>query len=481
MAQRAGEGVLTLGASWGQLRQRVGEHGYDGPVAAHASTSRTDPAAFASYRDFVNPRFARVLRLLGLDRTFVSGEGATLVDGSGRRVIDALGGYGAVSVGHNHPGILAALRGALDRALPGMVHFEVPPLAGELAEELLRRAPSCLGKVLFTNSGTEGIEAAIKVARCATGRAALLSCERGFHGFTTGALALVGHEPYRSGFGPLLESRRIPFGDLDALERALAPRDLAAFVVEPVQGKGVFAAPPGYLPEAQRLCHRHGTLLVLDEVQTGVGRCGAFLASVADGVNEPDIMVLSKALSGGMIPVGAVLMRDAIWSATFSSLDRALVHSSTFHQAPLAMTVALAVLRIMDEQRLDDRSLRLGARLHQELTLLRARHRSLGEVRGRGLMLAIDLVPPRPLRGRLESMLWPQSFLMSLLEQGVLAQVVNQRSATVKFTPPLVLSDENLSGIVRAVDAALCRADESVFDGTFLALRKMATNLIRRA
>lgn len=456
------------------------------PNASGTSSDRPEPTAraaatisFQTYRDFVNPRFARVLRLLGFDRTFVRGEGAHLFETAGHCIIDALGGYGAVSVGHNHPRVTEAIRRALDRGLPGMVHFEVPPLAGELARDLLGRAPDSLGKVLFTNSGTEGVEAAIKLARAATGRAALLSCERGFHGFTTGALALVGHDPYRQGFGPLLESRQIPFGDLAMLERALAPRDVAAFFVEPVQGKGVYAAPAGYLAEVQRLCHRHGTLLVVDEVQTGIGRCGAFLASAADGVDAPDIIVLSKALSGGMIPVGAVLVRERVWNATFSSIDRALVHSSTFHQAPIAMSVARSVLEVMDDEQLPRRSHERGERLRRELEALRPRHRALGEVRGRGLMIAFDLVPPRPLRGRLEPMLWPQAFLMHLHDEGrVLAQVVNQRSATVKLTPPLVLTDNDVSAIVRAVDASLTRADASVLDGSFAALRTMTANLI---
>lgn len=447
---------------------------------ADLNGAATGREAFTTYRDAVNPRFARVLRLLGLDRTWVRGEGVVLEDSTGRRVVDALAGYGAVTVGHNHPRVVAAVRDALDRGLPGMVHFQAPPLAGALARELLRRAPDSLGKVFFTNSGTEGIETAIKLARAATGRAVLASTHGAFHGFSTGALSIVGHDPYRERFGPLLESRRVPFGDLEALERALAPRDVAAFFVEPVQGKGVVIPPPGYLREAQRLCQGHGTLFAADEVQTGIGRCGAFLASVEEGADEPDVVVVSKALSGGMIPVGAVLVRDRVWNATFSSIDRALVHSSTFHQAPLAMRVALEVLSIVHDERLAERSAQQGAALLRELDALRAEHRSLGAVRGRGLLIAIDLVPARPLRGRFESMLWPQAFLMALLGEGaVLAQVVNQRSATVKFTPPLVLDDAARALIVRGVSTALARVDTGTLDGSLGALRRMTVNLLR--
>jgi len=453
----------------------VNPHGRALPATDDADGAR-------SWRELVNPRWARVLRLLDCDRTWTRGEGVWLEDDHGRRVLDAVGGYGAATVGHNHPRLVQALHEALDAGAPGMVHFGVPPLAGALARRLLELAPPSLHRVYFTNSGTEGIELAIKLARAFTGRPALLSCDHAFHGFTTGALALTGHDPYRERFGDLLASRRVPFGDLDSLERALAPRDVAAFVVEPVQGKGVKLPPPGYLAEAQRLCRRAGTLLVVDEVQTGFGRCGSMFATVADGADEPDVMVVSKALSGGLIPVGAVLARDRVWNATFSSIDRAMVHSSTFHQSPLAMSAALAVLEVVREEQLVERSARLGASLRLQLEALRQHHRSLGDVRGKGLMVAIDLVPPRPLRGRLESSLWPQSFVMTMLDEGgVLAQVVNQRSATVKFTPPLVIEPAEVDRIVRAVDQALGRIDGGALGTSLSALGRMARNLLRRS
>ncbi len=433
------------------------------------------------YGRFVNPRWARVLRLLGCDRAWTRGEGAHLIDARGERVIDAIAGYGAASVGHRHPRLVSALRRELEHGAPGMVHFGIPPLAGALAERLLQLGPPSLGRVLFTNSGAEGIEAALKLARAATGRTLGVSCDRGFHGFTTGALSLVGVDAYREGFGALLPSRQVPFGDLEALERALAPRDAAAFVVEPVQGKGVHAPPAGYLAEAQRLCRRSGTLLVIDEVQTGIGRCGSMFACTDLGADEPDLLVTSKALSGGMVPVGAVLARERIWSATFSSIERALVHSSTFHQSPLAMRAGLTVLDIVEDEALVARSARLGERLHRGLEALRPRHRSLGEVRGRGLMIAFDLVPVRPLRGRMESMLWPQGFAMALLAEGrVLAQVVNQRSATIKLTPPLVIDDAGVDAVIGAVDGALSRADDGVLDASLGTAARMAMNLLGR-
>ncbi|MEI6474824.1 MAG: aspartate aminotransferase family protein, partial [Planctomycetota bacterium] len=290
------------------------------------------PDGHRLFAEHVNPRFATVLRTIGFDRFFVRAEGQYLWDAEGHRYLDFLGGYAVCNVGRNHPTVKQALRDCLDMNLPSMVQFDAPPLAGMLARELTRRIGRGLDRVYFTNSGTEGVEAAIKFARTATGRPGILFADRAFHGLTMGALSLNGCQSFRQGFGPFLpETRMVRFGDLADLEGALRAGDVAAFIVEPVQGKGVHIAPEGYLAEASRLCHQYGALFIADEVQTGICRTGKFLAIDHDPGCEPDIVVLSKALSGGLIPVGAVLVRQRIWDKTFSSLDRAIVHSSTFH------------------------------------------------------------------------------------------------------------------------------------------------------
>ena len=311
------------------LRQTLAEHA---------------PRAHELFADHVNPRLAGVLRTIGFNRHFTRAEGAYLWDERGDRYLDFLGGYAVCNVGRNHPDVKAALRDALEMDLPSMVQFDAPPLAAALARELQRRVGRGLDRAYFTNSGTEGIEAAIKFARCATGRPAVLFAERGFHGLTLGSLSLNGCQSFRQGFAPFLpETRMVRFGDLADLEGALRAGDVAAFVVEPVQGKGVHVAPEGYLEEASRLCHRHGALLVADEVQTGVCRTGRFLAIDHAPACEPDIVVLSKALSGGMVPVGAVLCGRRTWDRVYSSMGRAIVHSSTFHMGALAMAAGLAV------------------------------------------------------------------------------------------------------------------------------------------
>ena len=290
----------------------------------------------------LNPQLGRIVRTLGLDRRWVAGEGAYLIDSSGERFLDLLSGYGVFAIGRNHPEAIAAVEEVLEARTANLPQLGVTLLSGVLAEQLLARAPDSVAAMVPANSGTEAVEAAIKIARAATGRARVLYAEHGFHGLTLGALSLNGNAEFRDGFGPLLPGcEAVPFGDIDALERALAeggageargdgaaPGKVAAFVVEPVQGKGVNLPPDDYLPAAQRLCRDAGALLVCDEVQTGLGRTGRFLA-LERWQLEPDMICLSKALSGGLVPVGAVLVSarpstasSMAWSAPCATAPR---------------------------------------------------------------------------------------------------------------------------------------------------------------
>src|SRR5439155_14273703 len=252
---------------------------------------------------------------------------------------------------------------ALELDTPGSVQLGVSALPGLLAEELLRRAPPSLGKVLFTNSGTEAVEAALKLGRAATGRSRVLSAEHAFHGLTLGSLSAGGTVEFSDRFGPLLPGfERVPFGELDSLERELGREDVALFLVEPVQGKGVNLPPAGYLEGAQALCRRYGTLFCVDEVQTGFGRTGAMFAFEHWGL-EPDLVPVAKSLSGGYVPVGALLMSCAVHESVFDSMEHAVSHGSTFAPNELAMVAGLATLRELDDERLVERSARLGTRL----------------------------------------------------------------------------------------------------------------------
>jgi len=412
------------------------------------------------HAEHVNPRFASVLRTIGYDKTYVRASGAHLWDAKGHRYLDMLGGYAVCNFGRNHPTIRKALEDYLALELPTMVQFEAPLLSGLLAAELKRRVGRGLDHVFFTNSGTEGVEAAIKFAKCATGRPALLYAPKAFHGLSSGSVSLNGCSSFRDGFAPFLpECRQVAFNDLAALEQALAARDVAAFVIEPIQGKGVNIHAPGYLAAAARLCHRYGTLFVADEVQTGIGRTGSFLAIDQEGDVEPDMVVLSKALSGGYVPVGAVLVKGDAWKRVFSSLDRAIVHSSTFHQGAMAMTAGLAALAAYDETNAAENARRMGARIKDGLEAMRPRFEMLKEIRQRGLMVGIEFGAPKSLLLKanwaathaMDRNLFAQAVVVPLMEDHrILCQVAGHNQDVVKLIPPLVIDDSDVDWFLRA-------------------------------
>ena len=277
----------------------------------------------------LNDQMVRVLQTIGYDIGFCRGEGQYLYTREGNRYLDLLSGFGVFALGRNHPKLREALKSVLDADLPNLIQMDVSTLAGILAERLLKHMPY-LDKALFVNSGSEAVEAAIKLARAATGRTGIVYCDHAFHGLSYGALSLNGDEIFRDGFEPLLpDCVRIPFNDLFALEKALHTRTIAAFIVEPIQGKGVNMPADSYLREAAAICRRYGSLFVADEVQTGMGRTGRFLAVEHWNV-EPDMVLLAKALSGGHVPVAAVLTRRKIFHKVFDRMDRAVAHGSTF-------------------------------------------------------------------------------------------------------------------------------------------------------
>ena len=417
------------------------------------------------HREHVNPVFESVLRTIGFDKVYVRASGAHLWDEAGNRYLDFLGGYAVVNAGRNHPVIRKALQDLLALNHPSMVQFDAPLLAGMLAEDLARRTPNGLQHVFFTNSGTEGVEAAIKFARCATGRPGIVGTVRGFHGLSCGSLSINGDEHFREGFGPYLPGARlIAFNDLEALERELRRGDVAAFVVEPIQGKGVNLPNKGYLAEASLLCRRHGALFVVDEVQTGVGRTGSFLAIEQEGDVDPDIIVMSKALSGGYVPVGAAITRRTIWRKVFSSMERAIVHSSTFHQNAMAMAAGLASLHVHDAERLSERAVRMGALLREGLEAMMPRYEFMKQVRQRGLMIGIELGPPRSLGLRavwstmnaMSPDLFAQGAVIPLMrDHRIITQVAGNALSVVKLIPPLVIDESDVRWFLEAWDSVM--------------------------
>jgi ornithine--oxo-acid transaminase len=410
----------------------------------------------------INPQFVRVLRTIGFDRHWARAEGAYLYDTDGTRYLDLLGGFGMYNVGRNNRGVRAALIEALELDTPGMLAMGVTALPGLLAEALLARTPPRIERCLFTNSGTEANEAAFKLGRAATKRSRVISTDHGFHGLTLGSLSANGNHEFTARFQPLLPGfDRVPFGDLDALETQLKREDVAVFIVEAVQGKGINLPPAGYLEGAQALCRRYGTLFCVDEVMTGFGRTGAMFASEHWGL-EPDMITVAKSLSGGYVPVGALLMARAVHEAVFDSMPHAISHGSTFAPNELAMVAGLAMLNELDEHHLVDRCAQLGGRLLELTRPLVDEFDVVRDVRGIGLMWAIEFegdgLAYRMLE-RAQRGLFAQLVVVPLFtDHHVLTQVAGHDMAVVRILPPFVLTDEDVGAFADALHATVKRA-----------------------
>jgi acetylornithine/succinyldiaminopimelate/putrescine aminotransferase len=412
----------------------------------------------------INPALCKALKVLGYNKQYVRGKGAYLYDEAGNRYVDCLSGFGTFACGRNHPAIREALKQAMDLDLPNLVAMGVASLSGLLARELIKIAPGQLDMVFFTNSGTEGVETAIKYSRAATGKSRIIHCKRSFHGLSLGSLSVNGNEEFKEGFGPMLEPvTAVPFDDLAALERELARGDVAGFIVEPIQGKGVFVPSDNYLPEAAALCRKHKAIFIADEVQTGLGRTGKMFACEHWGV-EPDILIVAKALSGGYMPVGAVLSKRWIHEKVFSRLDRCFVHSSTFTENDLAMAAGLSTLSVLRDEKLVENSAAMGARLAEGLRSVGSQYEMFGEVRGRGLMIGIEFRPPTSLTLKmgwnllhsLDPSLFCQAMLIPLLsEHRVLAQVAGHHLDVIKLLPSLVINQDDVDYLIRAFDQVM--------------------------
>jgi ornithine--oxo-acid transaminase len=440
---------------------------------------------FSLFDRHLNSQLVRVLKTLGFDVDYVRGEGAYLFDAAGHRYLDLLSGWGVFAVGRNHPTLVRALKQTLDLELAGLVQMDVSLLAGLLAERLVARLP-WLEKLFFCNSGAEAVEAAVKFARVATRRSKIVACEHGFHGLTYGALSLTGEELFRRGFEPLVgDCLSVPFNDVEAMARVLERGDVAAVIVEPIQGKGVNLPADNYLRDLAALCRRHGTLFVADEIQTGLGRTGRFIACEHYGV-EPDMVLLAKALSGGFVPVGAVMCRRWIFDKVFDRMDRAVVHGSTFSKIDLAMAAGLATLAVLEEERLIEQAASRGERLIDALRRRLAGSEFVRSVRGKGMMIALEFGAPRSMKlkaayallDKASRGLFCQLLLIPLLQRHrILTQVAGHNMPVIKLLPPLVINDDDVTWIVDAFAAVT--SDSESLGGIWDLGRKLAEHAVR--
>jgi ornithine--oxo-acid transaminase len=417
------------------------------------------------YAQYVNHRFARVLELIGFKQVFTRAEGAWLWDQAGAKYLDFLGGYSVFNVGRNHPLVKQALIDWLEQDGASLVQMECGPLAARLAEKVAALAPGDLNTSFFTNSGAETAEVALKIARKATRRPRILFAESGYHGLTYGALSVTDDHTWRDGFEPLLPGcDKVAFDDLEALEQQLRSRDVAAFITEPIQGEaGVRVPSDNYLREASRLCRRYGSLLILDEVQTGFGRTGRWFACEHWGV-EPDIMMLSKALSGGYIPVGAVIMRRNTFDKVFQDLRHAVVHNTTFGGNAMAMIAGLATIEAIESTGIVANSAAAGKTLMDGLSELASRYELVKEVRGKGLMIGIEFGEPKSLAlkagwglvHRAGEGLFGQMLAVPLMrDHRILTQVAGHNLDVHKLAPPLTIGPEEIRYFLIAYEQVL--------------------------
>ncbi|WP_428354151.1 aspartate aminotransferase family protein [Methyloprofundus sp.] len=434
---------------------------------------------FELHENYLNNQMVRVLQTIGYDRNYAKALGQYLYDQDNNQYLDCLSGFGVFAVGRNHPTVISALQETLTLELPNLVQMDVSLLSGLLAKKILATTPDNLDKMFFCNSGTEAVEAAIKFARYTTKRENIVFCDHGYHGLTMGSLSLVGEEIFRDGFGPFLPGcSSVPFNDLAALEQALSNKDIAAFIVEPIQGKGVNLPDDNYLVGVQRLCKQYGTLFVADEVQTGIGRTGKFWAIDHWDV-QPDMICMAKALSGGFVPVGGVAMTRNIMDTVFSRMDRAVVHGSTFAKNNMAMAAGLATLQVIEDEQLIANCAQVGEDIISSLNALSSKYEFLKEARGKGLMIAIEFHAPKSLKlkaawAALEAAnkgLFCQMITIPLFkDHHLLTQVAGHGMNVVKLLPPLNLTQQDRDWVVNSFDQAI--ADTHKVPGSIWSLGK---------
>ena len=401
------------------------------------------------------------MELIGRERTYgarnydplpvvlARGQGSWLADVDGRRYLDLMSAYSAVSFGHAHPRIVAALVAqAQQLGVTSRAYFndELPLLLERLTQL------TGLDRALPANGGAEAVETALKAARkwghkvkgIPDGRAEIIGCHGNFHGRTIAVIGLSTEPQYRDGFGPFPPGlTTIPYGDAEALERAITPRT-AAFLVEPIQGEGGIVVPPaGYLRRVREICSERGVLLVCDEIQTGLGRTGRFLACEHEGV-KPDGVILGKALGGGLLPVSAFVATNDVMQV-FHPGD----HGSTFGGNPLAAAVAMAALDVLFEERLIERSAELGQWMLAELGGLRGG--IVSDVRGRGLFIGIEIDPRRASA---------RSVVARLLARGILSK--DTHGTVVRIAPPLNIPRDDLEWAVDEIHAVFREIEHDV-------------------
>jgi putrescine aminotransferase len=409
------------------------------------------------HREYVNETLVDVIAAYKLPRNFVKAEGIRLWDDEGNEYLDFLCSYGALALGHNNPEVIAAVD--LARQQPNFFVISPGAVTGALAASLAAICPGDLQRSFFCNSGSEAVEGAIKLARAATGRTRIVAAFEGFHGKTMGALSVTGHEPFKAAYRPLLpDVHHVPFGDIESLEESLRAAPVAAVVLEPIQGPaGIIVPPNGYLTEVRRICSKYGALLVLDEIQTGLGRTGKMFACDHEEC-VPDVLCVSKGLSGGVYPIGAYIATDRVWRKAYGTKKTAALHTSTFGGNTLACAAALAAINITVSDDLPGRAAELGEYFRGRLGELREEFGLLKEVRGVGLMVGLDFEQTtNPVTRRLLNQTAAMVAVQMLHRHRIVSLYTFTNANVVRLAPPLTVARADLDRYVDALAEVLSR------------------------
>lgn len=411
------------------------------------------------HKEYLNGSLVSLMSLINFTKQFVRAEGVRVWDSDGREYLDFLGGYGALNLGHNHPRILAALTKVSQQ--PNLLQASLNTLAGALAYNLAQITPGKLQRSFFGNSGAEAVEGALKLARIATGKTKIISALNSFHGKSFGALSATGKEKYQKPFQPLVPGfEYFPFGDLEALERLLTPKDTAAVILEPIQGEGgIILPPPGFLKAARELCSKYDALLIVDEIQTGFGRTGKLFACEHEGV-EPDILCLAKSLGGGVMPIGVYVASDAVWKKGYGAIERATLHSSTFGGNSMACAAGLAALEVILEEGLAERAAELGEYFLTKLRELQKKYDLIKEVRGIGLFIGLEFEQPKgwldkATGGKLSEAAREYTGAMVagelLNKHGIITAYTLNNPNVIRLEPPLIVEKAEIDRVVEAL------------------------------
>ncbi len=411
------------------------------------------------HKEYLNASLVEMMALIKFTKQFVRAEGIRVWDSEGNEYLDFLGGYGSLNLGHNHPRVLAAIEKV--KKQPNLIQASLNTLAGALGYNLAQITPGKLQRSFFCNSGTEAVEGALKLARIATGKTKIISAENSFHGKSFGALTATGRKKYQDPFQPLVpDFHYFPFGDTLQLEELLKAKDVAAVILEPIQGEGgIIVPPPGFLTKVRQLCNEYDALLILDEIQTGFGRTGKMFACQHEAV-EPDMMCLAKSLGGGVMPIGVYITADAVWRKGYGSTSKATIHSSTFGGNTMACAAGLAAIQAIIEEDLAVKALEQGSCLLEKLRQLKSEFPFIKEVRGQGLFIGIEFNPPQGMMNALTG-----GILEKVAEEYtgamVAGELMNKHRIITAFTlnnpnvirlePPLSIATKEIDYLVNAL------------------------------